>query len=105
LANNRVVFDESATSALAWDDALSEIIVDAGPPSRASAQQPRPRSWHLAQGEHIVPIPGTRSAERVEENVAAADLQLTAEDLARITKILPNGGIGARFAGDLPVWD
>ncbi len=62
-------------------------------------------AWHLAQGEHIVPIPGTRSAERVEENIGAAELTLTPDDLAAIAGILPEGGYGARFAGDLPIWD
>ncbi|WDF31979.1 aldo/keto reductase [Arthrobacter agilis] len=54
-------------------------------------------AWILAQGENIVPIPGTRSATRVEENVGAADLTLTATDLARIKEILPEGGFGSRM--------
>jgi aryl-alcohol dehydrogenase-like predicted oxidoreductase len=62
-------------------------------------------AWLLAQGEHIVPIPGTRSADRVEENVGAVDLILTDGDLARITEILPTGGFGARYPeGMTPVW-
>ncbi|BDZ46891.1 aldo/keto reductase [Naasia aerilata] len=39
-------------------------------------------AWLLAQGEDIVPIPGTKRVERLEENVAAADITLTAEQLA-----------------------
>ena len=46
-------------------------------------------AWLLAQGDDIVPIPGTRSAERLAENVGAADVALTAADLARIHEILP----------------
>jgi aryl-alcohol dehydrogenase-like predicted oxidoreductase len=62
-------------------------------------------AWLLAQGEHIVPIPGTRSAARVEENVGAADLTLNDGDLARITEILPTGGFGARYPeGMNPDW-
>jgi aryl-alcohol dehydrogenase-like predicted oxidoreductase len=62
-------------------------------------------AWLLAQGEHIVPIPGTRSPERVEENVGAAGLALTPDDLERIRQILPNGGFGARYAaGFMPSW-
>ncbi|MET7403935.1 aldo/keto reductase, partial [Dactylosporangium sp. NPDC005572] len=49
-------------------------------------------AWLLAQGEHIVPIPGTRSAARVEENTAAAGLELTDADLAAVREILPAGG-------------
>jgi aryl-alcohol dehydrogenase-like predicted oxidoreductase len=63
-------------------------------------------AWLLAQRDYIVPIPGTRSPKRVEENVGAADLQLTAADLERISEILPTGGFGARYAGGrIPVWD
>ena len=63
-------------------------------------------AWLLAQGDHVVPIPGTRSPERVAENIAAADLTLTAEDLRRIAEILPTGGFGARYAGgNVPTWE
>jgi aryl-alcohol dehydrogenase-like predicted oxidoreductase len=41
-------------------------------------------AWLLAQKPWIVPIPGTRRLERVEENLAAADLKLTTDDLAQI---------------------
>ncbi|MFA1543995.1 aldo/keto reductase [Actinomadura monticuli] len=62
-------------------------------------------AWVLAQGEDIVPIPGTRSPKRVEENTAAVDLTLTQEDLDAIAQILPTGGYGARYAEQsLPTW-
>ncbi|MEU5988631.1 aldo/keto reductase [Spirillospora sp. NPDC047418] len=62
-------------------------------------------AWVLAQGEDIVPIPGTRSPKRVEENTAAADLTLTGADLDAIAEILPTGGHGARYAEQaLPTW-
>ncbi|GIM98131.1 aldo/keto reductase [Paractinoplanes toevensis] len=62
-------------------------------------------AWLLAQGEHIVPIPGTRSIRRVEENIGAADLKLTDADLAAVNEILPTGGFGARYAGgSMPTW-
>lgn len=54
-------------------------------------------AWLLAQREYIVPIPGSRSATRVAENTAATDLALTADDLARIQAIIPDGGIGERL--------
>jgi diketogulonate reductase-like aldo/keto reductase len=61
--------------------------------------------WLLAQGEHIVPIPGSRSATRVEENAHAADVALTGADLAAIKEILPAGGFGGRYAeGHVPTW-
>jgi aryl-alcohol dehydrogenase-like predicted oxidoreductase len=63
-------------------------------------------AWLLAQGDDIVPIPGTRNPVRVAENVAAASVALTAGDLAQIARILPDGGFGARFPeGRVPVWE
>src|ERR1700722_16036594 len=62
-------------------------------------------AWILAQGQDIVPIPGTRSAARVAENTAAAELSLAPADLEAITRILPTGGFGARYAdGRIPSW-
>jgi aryl-alcohol dehydrogenase-like predicted oxidoreductase len=53
-------------------------------------------AWLLAQRGYIVPIPGSRNAGRVAENIAAADITLTDADLAAITAIAPTGGIGSR---------
>ncbi|MGW2050496.1 aldo/keto reductase [Streptomyces sp. NPDC001858] len=62
-------------------------------------------AWLLAQGDDIVPIPGTRSPRRLAENVAAAHVTLTAEDLARVQQILPHGAAGARYpAAYMPTW-
>jgi aryl-alcohol dehydrogenase-like predicted oxidoreductase len=41
-------------------------------------------AWLLAQRPWIVPIPGTRRLERLEENIGAADVELTADDLREI---------------------
>ncbi len=46
-------------------------------------------AWVLAQGEDLVPIPGTKRRKYLEENAAAADVELTAEDLARVDAELP----------------
>ncbi|MBE2317642.1 aldo/keto reductase [Solirubrobacter sp. CPCC 204708] len=54
-------------------------------------------AWLLAQGDDIVPIPGTRSAKRAVENAAAADITLTASDLETIREALPQGGYGSRY--------
>lgn len=48
-------------------------------------------AWLLAQGEDIVPIPGTKRRTYLEENVAAATVTLTAEDLSRINAVAPQG--------------
>src|SRR5215210_4752082 len=46
-------------------------------------------AWVLAQGDDIVPIPGTKRRKYLEENVAAADVELTGDDLARIDAEIP----------------
>jgi aryl-alcohol dehydrogenase-like predicted oxidoreductase len=48
-------------------------------------------AWVLARGEDLVPIPGTKSRTRLEENVRALDVRLTPADLARIEEIAPKG--------------
>lgn len=56
-------------------------------------------AWVLAQGETLVPIPGTRRVPTLEENAAAVDLVLTADDLARIEAVFPKGAAsGHRYA-------
>ena len=54
-------------------------------------------AWLLAQGEDVVPIPGTRSAARIEENAGAAAVTLTPAELATIHEALPAGGFGSRY--------
>jgi aryl-alcohol dehydrogenase-like predicted oxidoreductase len=46
-------------------------------------------AWVLAQGEDIVPIPGTKRIEYLEENVGALDVQLSSDELAQIDEIAP----------------
>jgi aryl-alcohol dehydrogenase-like predicted oxidoreductase len=48
-------------------------------------------AWLLAQGDDLVPIPGTGRPERVEENFGALRVELTADDLARLDEIAPVG--------------
>jgi aryl-alcohol dehydrogenase-like predicted oxidoreductase len=56
-------------------------------------------AWVLAQGETLVPIPGTRRIRTLEENAAAVDIVLTPEDLARIEAVFPKGAAsGHRYA-------
>ena len=55
-------------------------------------------AWVLAQGPHIHPIPGTTRLARLEENLAAAHLSLTAEDIAGIEAVAPRGfAAGPRY--------
>ncbi|MET8977975.1 aldo/keto reductase [Streptomyces sp. NPDC004539] len=54
-------------------------------------------AWLLAQGDDVVPIPGTRNADRLAENTAAAGVELTGADLEQIRQILPGGSAGSRY--------
>ncbi|MCX4759661.1 MULTISPECIES: aldo/keto reductase [Streptomyces] len=54
-------------------------------------------AWLLAQGDDVVPIPGTRNADRLAENTGAVDVELTDADLEHITTILPQGSAGSRY--------
>ena len=56
-------------------------------------------AWVLAQGDDLVPIPGTRRIPTLEQNAATVDLVLTPEDLARIDAVFPKGAAsGHRYA-------
>lgn len=62
-------------------------------------------AWVLAQGEDVAPIPGSRTIAHLEENFAAADLVLSAEDLARLTEALkPENIRGARYSPSHQKW-
>jgi aryl-alcohol dehydrogenase-like predicted oxidoreductase len=55
-------------------------------------------AWVLAQGENIIPIPGTKKRKYLEENAAAVDLELTNEDLAALDALLKKyPDTGARY--------
>ncbi|MEV8149257.1 aldo/keto reductase [Arthrobacter sp. NPDC080073] len=55
-------------------------------------------AWLLAQGEHIVPIPGTKKRERLAENLGATAVELSEDDLKRLDELAPAGSTaGARY--------
>jgi aryl-alcohol dehydrogenase-like predicted oxidoreductase len=55
-------------------------------------------AWVLAQGDDIVPIPGTKRRRYLEENVGAADVTLSADELAAIEEVAPAGvAAGERY--------
>jgi aryl-alcohol dehydrogenase-like predicted oxidoreductase len=59
-------------------------------------------AWVLAQGEDIVPIPGTKRRKYLEENVGALDVVLTTDDLRRIDEVAPRGAAsGERYAENM----
>jgi len=56
-------------------------------------------AWVLAQGDDVVPIPGTKRVRYLEENVAAAEVELTPDELARLDEAFPVGATaGERYA-------
>jgi aryl-alcohol dehydrogenase-like predicted oxidoreductase len=56
-------------------------------------------AWVMAQGDDVIPIPGTKKVSYLEENIAAADIVLTQADLAAIDAALPAGAAsGERYA-------
>ena len=58
-------------------------------------------AWVLAQGEHIVPIPGTKRRRYLEENIAAAELTLNKAELAAIEAVFPlQAAAGARYGAE-----
>jgi aryl-alcohol dehydrogenase-like predicted oxidoreductase len=55
-------------------------------------------AWVLAQGDDVVPIPGTKQRKYLEENVGAQNVQLTPDDLRRIAEVAPQGvAAGMRY--------
>ncbi|NVN93013.1 MAG: aldo/keto reductase [Desulfuromonadales bacterium] len=55
-------------------------------------------AWVMAQGDDIVPIPGTKRRKYLEENVAAAQVEISADELAEIAQALPRGAAsGERY--------
>jgi aryl-alcohol dehydrogenase-like predicted oxidoreductase len=58
-------------------------------------------AWLLAQGDDIVPIPGTKRVPRLEENAAATDVALSRDQLARLSAIRPPAG--DRYADMSPI--
>jgi aryl-alcohol dehydrogenase-like predicted oxidoreductase len=56
-------------------------------------------AWVLAQGDDIVPIPGTKRRKYIEENSASVDVKLTPDDLRRLDQIFPSGAAaGLRYS-------
>jgi aryl-alcohol dehydrogenase-like predicted oxidoreductase len=55
-------------------------------------------AWVLAQGDDLVPIPGTKRRNFLEENVAAAGIRLSQDDLNRLEELVPRGSAaGLRY--------
>lgn len=80
-------FDENFQHNLESADELRDIAAEIG-----ATQAQVALAWLLAKGPGIVPIPGTKRVTRLEENVAADAIELTAEQLARLDRLTPPVG-------------
>ncbi|MFG2221966.1 aldo/keto reductase [Streptomyces sp. NPDC048644] len=85
--------DENLTRNLALVNEVRRIAREIGvPPAQAAL------GWLLAQGDDIVPIPGTKRVRYVEENAGALAVELTAEQAARLRAAVPDTAVaGARY--------
>ena len=89
--------DENLAANLAIVDALRTVAERRGVTAGQLAL-----AWVQARGEHVVPIPGTKRRRYLEENVAAAELELTADELAEIERAAPAGAVaGERYPAHL----
>ena len=77
---------EAFTANLRLVDAVRELAVEKGVTAGQLAL-----AWVLARGGDVVPIPGTKRRSYLEENAAAGEVELTADDLARLDAIAPPG--------------
>jgi aryl-alcohol dehydrogenase-like predicted oxidoreductase len=85
---------EAFTANLRLVDAVRELAAGKGVTAGQLAL-----AWVMAQGDDVVPIPGTKRRPYLEENVGAAAVELTPEDLARLDAIAPPGvAVGGRYA-------
>ena len=62
-------------------------------------------AWALSRGEHVLPIPGMKRRTRLEENLAAVDIGLTTEELARLNAAFPPGAAaGEQYTPEIARW-
>ncbi|HEY0795721.1 MAG TPA: aldo/keto reductase [Acidisarcina sp.] len=85
--------DENIAANLALANAVESMAKDKGCTASQLAL-----AWVLAQGEDVVPIPGTKRRKYLEENAKAAEIELTSRDLERLDAALPHGAVsGERY--------
>ncbi|GAB4047951.1 aldo/keto reductase [Catellatospora paridis] len=86
--------EENFAHNMALVQAVREVADEVGvTPAQAAL------AWLLAQGDDVLPIPGTKRVPYLEENMAAADVVLTADQLRRLTEAVPPGAVaGERYA-------
>lgn len=92
-------FPRFTPEALAANQPIVELVHQVAADTSATPAQVA-LAWLLSRGDHIVPIPGTRKLHRLQENLAAADLVLSADDLRRLDEATAGFSVaGARGSG------
>jgi aryl-alcohol dehydrogenase-like predicted oxidoreductase len=86
LAGNPRFMEPNLTENLRLTDGLRKLAAEMGTSASALAI-----AWLLSRGDHVIPIPGTRSVDHLKECVAGASLGLSEGDLAQIESVLPVG--------------
>lgn len=86
LKTNPRFMEPNFTANLAATDRFRALAADMGVPAAGLAT-----AWLLAQGDHVIPIPGTRSVAHFRECVQGAQIALTQDDLDRVEMVLPVG--------------
>lgn len=79
---------------------IAGIVKDVAEEKRASPAQVA-LAWLLAKGEDVVPIPGTKRRKYLEDNLGAADLVLSEEDMARLDGAIGEGTAGPRYSPEM----
>ncbi len=99
-ANNPRFTEENLARNLALLRPLEEIAqVRGAKPAQVAL------AWVLSRGEHVLPIPGMKRRTHLEENVAAVDIGLTIEELARLDAAFPPGAAaGERYTPEIARW-
>ena len=86
LSENPRFLEPNLSENLAITDGLRALAREMGTSAAALAN-----AWLLTRGDHVIPIPGTRSVAHLKECVAGAELSLSQDDLAKIEAALPVG--------------
>ncbi|MEH6835935.1 MULTISPECIES: aldo/keto reductase [Falsihalocynthiibacter] len=84
--NNPRFMEPNYSANIAATDKLRALADDMGEPAAALAI-----AWIIAQGKHVLPIPGTKNTAHLAELIRGAEIDLSAEDLGRIEAALPVG--------------
>jgi aryl-alcohol dehydrogenase-like predicted oxidoreductase len=89
--DHRAEMPRFAEEALTANQRLVDAVRTIGARHGATSAQVA-LAWLLAKGDHVIPIPGTKTVRYLEQNVAADDLTLTPEELAELDALPPPRG-------------